>query len=347
MTTIFTDHRPDRDHQHHARHPGDPAAHPLRHGPRGRRPGRLRQDPPDPPQPVGRAALQRLVVVAALLVTGTLVTEAGGGIDLVDRLALVTVVFLLAIYALVIVACLKLRGQDEDERAFRANTPLLIVGLVGNLAILYFAIYDDPHSLIWCAGLLAVGRGAVPRRVALRQQGHRVAGPPTSTARRSDMHVIVATDGSPPVAGRRQAPQVLRRSHQDHRDLGRRGDPAAGLGRLRRRPVRGARPRGRTGRSARPRESAVDDDRRGLRRLGPEGQQADPQRLGRQRDHQGRQAVRRRAGRGRGGRARAQRRVLVGSTAQRVQHYAPCPVLVVRPAPKPKKPPVLIVRPAH
>jgi nucleotide-binding universal stress UspA family protein len=28
--------------------------------------------------------------------------------------------------------------------------------------------------------------------------------------------------------------------------------------------------------------------------------------------------------------------VLVGSTAQRVQHYAPCPVLVVRPAPKPR-----------
>ena len=29
--------------------------------------------------------------------------------------------------------------------------------------------------------------------------------------------------------------------------------------------------------------------------------------------------------------------VLVGSTAQRVQHYAPCPVLVVRPAPKKKR----------
>ena len=31
--------------------------------------------------------------------------------------------------------------------------------------------------------------------------------------------------------------------------------------------------------------------------------------------------------------------ILVGSTAQRVQHYAPCPVLVVRPAPRPKKAP--------
>jgi nucleotide-binding universal stress UspA family protein len=29
--------------------------------------------------------------------------------------------------------------------------------------------------------------------------------------------------------------------------------------------------------------------------------------------------------------------ILVGSTAQRVQHYAPCPVLVVRPAAKPTK----------
>ncbi|WP_448612582.1 APC family permease [Modestobacter sp. URMC 112] len=97
------------------------------------------------------------VVVAALLVTGTVLLEAGGGLDLVNRLALVTVVLLLAIYALVIVTCLKLRGRDEDERTFRANTPLLVVGLVGNLAILGFSVYDDPASLLWCAALIAVG----------------------------------------------------------------------------------------------------------------------------------------------------------------------------------------------
>jgi amino acid transporter len=95
-------------------------------------------------------------VVAALLIAGHFF-QTGGGLDLVNRLALVTVVLLLAIYALVIVSCLKLRGQDEDERTFRASTPLLIVGLIGNLAILGFSIYDDPSSLIWCAALIAVG----------------------------------------------------------------------------------------------------------------------------------------------------------------------------------------------
>lgn len=95
-------------------------------------------------------------VVAILLVVGNLL-PAVEGTPLVERLALVTVVLLLAIYALVIVSCLKLRGRDEDENTFRANTPLLLLGLLGNLAILGFSIYDDPTSLIWCAGLLAVG----------------------------------------------------------------------------------------------------------------------------------------------------------------------------------------------
>ena len=97
------------------------------------------------------------IVVAALLVVGTLLTEAGAGLDLVSRLATVTVLFLLFIYALVIISALRLRGQDEHEGTFRANTGLLLVGLIGNLAILGWSVYDDPTSLLWCAGLVAVG----------------------------------------------------------------------------------------------------------------------------------------------------------------------------------------------
>jgi amino acid transporter len=96
------------------------------------------------------------LVVGALLVVGDLAPKVEGT-TIVERLALVTVVFLLVIYALVIVSCLKLRGRDEDERAFRANTPLLLVGLLGNIAILGWTVYDDPTSLIWCAGLVGVG----------------------------------------------------------------------------------------------------------------------------------------------------------------------------------------------
>ncbi|MFC6287731.1 APC family permease [Nocardioides sp. GCM10027113] len=96
-------------------------------------------------------------VVCALLVVGTLMSEAGAGLDLVARLATVTVVFLLFIYGLVIVAALKLRGQDESEHTFRASTPLLVVGLFGNAAILTWSIWDDPTSLLWCAGLVGVG----------------------------------------------------------------------------------------------------------------------------------------------------------------------------------------------
>jgi len=97
------------------------------------------------------------VVVAGLLIVGTLLNRAGAGIDVVERLATVTVVFLLFIYALVIVSCLKLRGHDEDEDTFRANTPLLIIGLVGNLVLLGYVLYDDPASLWWVGGLLAIG----------------------------------------------------------------------------------------------------------------------------------------------------------------------------------------------
>ena len=102
-------------------------------------------------------------VVAALLVVGAAIRTTQVGLpeddqlDIVDRLATITVVFLLFIYALVIVACLKLRGKDEGSHVYKANTPLLIIGIVGNLIVLAYTLYDDPESLYWVAGLLAVG----------------------------------------------------------------------------------------------------------------------------------------------------------------------------------------------
>jgi hypothetical protein len=56
----------------------------------------------------------------------------------------------------VIVACLKLRGKDEGPHTYKANTPLLILGILGNLAVLVYTVGDDPASLLWVAGLLAV-----------------------------------------------------------------------------------------------------------------------------------------------------------------------------------------------
>ncbi len=102
-------------------------------------------------------------VVAALLVVGAAIRTSQVGLpedqqlDIVDRLATITVVFLLFIYALVIVACLKLRGKDEGSHVYKANTPLLIIGIFGNLIVLAYTLYDDPESLFWVAGLLAVG----------------------------------------------------------------------------------------------------------------------------------------------------------------------------------------------
>ena len=103
------------------------------------------------------ALLFGAAIVGALLIIGAALRLSGSDIDIVDRLATITVVFLLFIYALVIVACLKLRGTDEGPNTYKANTPLLIIGIVGNLAVLIYTVGDDPTSLLWVAGLLAVG----------------------------------------------------------------------------------------------------------------------------------------------------------------------------------------------
>ena len=103
------------------------------------------------------------IVVASMLIIGAAIRStqsdlpAEEQLDIVDRLATITVVFLLFIYALVIVACLKLRGKDEGPGVYRANTPLLILGILGNLAVLAYTLIDDPAALFWVAGLLAVG----------------------------------------------------------------------------------------------------------------------------------------------------------------------------------------------
>lgn len=93
------------------------------------------------------AILFSVLVIAALLVSGA---------DLA-QLANVTVVFTLLIYALVIVSAVKLDRHDRTDETFRAPRALLAIGVVANLLILGYVIYDDPGSLLYCAALLGVG----------------------------------------------------------------------------------------------------------------------------------------------------------------------------------------------
>lgn len=97
-----------------------------------------------------------LLVVGAIIQTSQSELPADDRLDIADGLATITVVFLLFIYALVIVACLKLRGKDETADTYRANT-VLIIGIVGDLAVLAYTLIDDPAALLWVAGLLGVG----------------------------------------------------------------------------------------------------------------------------------------------------------------------------------------------
>jgi basic amino acid/polyamine antiporter, APA family len=105
----------------------------------------------------GAAVVSALLVIGAIIRTTQADLPVDDQLDVVDRLATITVVFLLFIYALVIVACLRLRGKDETPRTYRANTPLLFAGIVGNLTVLAYTLIDDPAALYWVAGLLAVG----------------------------------------------------------------------------------------------------------------------------------------------------------------------------------------------
>ncbi|MET0838929.1 MAG: APC family permease [Marmoricola sp.] len=97
------------------------------------------------------------VVVIGLLLVGAALNKAGVGVDVVERLSLVTVVLTLTIYVMVILACLKLGEKDVHDESYRASRPLLYLGIVGNFVLLVYVVVDDPFSLVWCAGLLAIG----------------------------------------------------------------------------------------------------------------------------------------------------------------------------------------------
>ena len=85
-------------------------------------------------------------VVIALLVTAD-----------VERLAAVTVLFLIAVYALVCVSALKLRKDTVDHDHYRAPTWTLYAGLVTNLGLLVNTVLDDPGAVGYAAIMVAVG----------------------------------------------------------------------------------------------------------------------------------------------------------------------------------------------
>ncbi|WP_426246956.1 APC family permease [Nocardioides sp. LHG3406-4] len=96
-------------------------------------------------------------VVMVLLVASRALQGLGLEIDVVARLATVTVVLLLVIYSMVIVACMRLGDTDVNADHYRAPRWLLVLGLLGNAAVLVYTVSDDPTSVLWCAALVAVG----------------------------------------------------------------------------------------------------------------------------------------------------------------------------------------------
>jgi APA family basic amino acid/polyamine antiporter len=76
----------------------------------------------------------------------------------VDRLATVTVVFLIIVYGMVCLSALVLRrGDGVEHEHYRAPTYLLYLGVAANVGILVHTAIDDPGSLVWCAAILAIG----------------------------------------------------------------------------------------------------------------------------------------------------------------------------------------------
>ena len=176
-------HRHGRDHQHHAGRGGHPVADPLRHGPRGRRPRRVRQGPPAAPQPVGRPGLQRLVVVAPAgrrrpAHPRQRRRRRGGPARDRDR----------GVPAVHLRAGDHLRAQAARAGRARGHAsaptrPLLYVGLLGNARAARLRRHRRPDLADLVRRPARPRRRAVPRRVLLRLAGP-TRGPPARRRRR-------------------------------------------------------------------------------------------------------------------------------------------------------------------
>ena len=290
------------------------------------------------------------IVVVALLLVGAVIrsSQAGAGVpaddrlDIVDRLATITVVFLLFIYALVIVACLKVRGRDEHpERVPGQHPDALILGIVGNLVVLVYTVCDG--SGVAVLGGRPAGRrpGAVPSRKVLRQEAATTSG---RRARRPRGRRTAPEQGAlthalprrhrrlPGLPGRGPAVQVDRRLPRHHRRDRRRGGE----------PVRRGAVRQRVGSAAgntEPTElSFTDEAELAVDIVAAEFDGWGPTIHKQIRTGSPAQEIIRAAedldadliSLAAGSRGLTHT-ILLGSTAARVQHSAPCPVLVCRP----------------
>ena len=77
----------------------------------------------------------------------------------VERLAAVTVLFLIAVYALVCVAALKLRKDKVEHDHYRSPTWILWAGLFANIGLLVNTIIDDPGAVAYSGVMLVIGLG--------------------------------------------------------------------------------------------------------------------------------------------------------------------------------------------
>ncbi len=75
----------------------------------------------------------------------------------VNRLAVVTTLFLIVVYGMVCLSAIRLRRTRVDHDHYSAPLVILVAGVVANAAILVHTTIDDPGSLVWCAAILAIG----------------------------------------------------------------------------------------------------------------------------------------------------------------------------------------------